>query len=197
MPCRITGEKICMCPKKNRRNMEPMGSALLVDMKSALRKVFTDHAWYTGLLIIESLPIPQPNAEFVANRLMRNPQDIYDLLLPIVGEELATPVRDQFKEHLSIAASLLPAVREGNEDVITGGVRKFYNQGDILANALYNLSPEKLRLGEVTRLIHEHNEHVVTLATLRKQEKWEEYLTHNDDYYRHMLMVSDALYGAL
>lgn len=108
----------------------------MVDPRSALRKLFSDHTWYTSTLINASLPILQGDADSIRNRLLRNPQDIYDLLAPIVGGERALVVRDLFTEHLVIANGLLTAIRENQpQAAISQGVSTFYTQGDRLAEA--------------------------------------------------------------
>jgi len=193
--CPITGGKVCHCPGKTPTTI--MGAALLIDMKSALRKVFTDHAVYTSTLISESLPILQPPAEAVTERLLKNPQDIADLIEPIVGSSKANAVKEQFSQHLLLAAGAVTEVREGNEETVANAVNNFYEQGDKLARALYELNTNKLNSNTVKKLIREHNEHVVQLATLRKSQEDHEYYAHYDIYYAHMLGISDALHGAL
>jgi len=193
--CPITGGKDCHCPKKP--NMTPIGAAMLVDMKSALRKVFTDHANYTSVFISESLPTLHEPSAAVTERLLRNPQDIADLISPVVGAEKANHVKDQFTQHLLLAAGAVAEVREGDEDTIADAVNNFITQGNDVAVALYELNPNKLDLTTLQRLINEHNNHVVELATLRKTGQNYEYYAEYDVYYAHMLAISDALYAAL
>jgi len=169
----------------------------MVDVKSALRKVFTDHVVYTSWLIVESLPVLQPNAEYVTLRLLENPKDIADLISPIVGPKMALPVQEQFTEHLKLAATALTPVRDGDSVGTEGAVKDFYDQGDVLSMAISDLNPEKLPLETVTKLIHEHNQHVVNLATLRQRQNYGQYIRDYDDYYKHMMGISDTLYFAL
>jgi len=169
----------------------------MVDMKSALRKVFTDHAVYTNWLIVESLPVFQPNAEFVTLRLLENPADIANLIAPVVGLDMAKPIEEQFTEHLKLAAAALAPVRDENSAETKEAVEDFYDQGDVLSAAISALNPQKLPLQTVTDLIHTHNQHVVHLATLRQKQEYGQYIRDYDEYYKQMMFISDTLYSAL
>jgi hypothetical protein len=60
--CKITGEYPCKCKHG--------ASKVIVDyddVKLALRKLFTEHAWYTVLVINESVPVKQPDAEVLVS----------------------------------------------------------------------------------------------------------------------------------
>lgn len=197
MPCPVTGAAVCHCPHRN-PNLTAMGSAIMVDARAALRNVFNDHTWYTSALIVASVPVLQPDADAIRNRLLRNPKDIYDLLAPIVGVQSASVIRDLFTEHLVVANGLLEPVRnQAPPDAINAGVEQFYAQGNRLAQALCQLNPQKLHYPEVAGLISKHNQSVVQLALLRNELRFDEYVVTLDDYVKHMLHVADVLYGAL
>lgn len=193
-PCPITGGK-CTC--KDKRATSTMGQALLVDYKAALRKVFSDHAFYTSFLICESLPDKTGATKAVAKRLLENPNDISKLIEPVVGYELALPVKDEFTKHLKLAAATLEPLRIGNAGQVKVDVSKFLANGNDVARALSNLNPDKLPLSYVKELMKTHNNFVVKLATLRSKSQFEEYNHVLDDYYKHILMMSDCIYEAL
>lgn len=203
--CPITGDYPCKCPRKT--SASPLGSALRIDLKAAFRKLFTDHLVYTNLVIMESVPILQEDADSFVKRLLRNPIDIANLLQPIVGVELAKAIKDQFTEHLKLANSALTPVRNGDSAGIKAAVEKFYAQGELLAVSIHNLSPVKLPYELVRKLIREHNEFVVKLASIRgglngispeqRERKYEEYIDTYDQYFKHGMGLSDAIYEGL
>lgn len=193
--CPITGKYPCKCP--NKRSATPTGSSLLIDLKAVLRKVFTDHAVYTSWLIVESLPINQPNAGFVTERLLQNPADIRTVLEPIIGSTGGAAVEDLFANHLKLAAAALGPVRSGDTSGTQKAVEAFYAQGDQVGLALHNLNPAKLSLEYAVSMMKQHNEYVVKLATLRQQQSYQEYIKTFDEYYKHMLIFSDMVYETL
>lgn len=192
--CPLTGEKLCDC--KDKLAVSPLGSALMLDMKSALRKVFTDHVNYTSWLIIISLPIKQDSASQVAERLLRNPKDLSNLLLPIIGQDLASQVESGFKNHLLIAASLLDMVRNKDKN-LESSIQKFYNQGDQVAAVLVKINQTKLSYLHAKNMMRQHNEYVVSLASLQGKFAYKGYIKTYDAYYKHILMFSDMIYETL
>jgi hypothetical protein len=197
MYCPTTGEYGCSCLVNPDQYQSELGNALKVDLKASLRKVFSEHSDYTHFLIVESLPVLQASVSAVTTRLLRNPIDIANRIEPLVGPDKAELVAQLFTDHLKLAAAALKPVREGHKKATQEAVEKLYQQGDVLAEGLYLLNPKKLDLETVTRMIHEHNEFVVELATLRQTKQYEEYIMTYDEYTKHMLMIADALYQAL
>jgi hypothetical protein len=196
MYCSLTGDYPCQCPPSDKYR-SAIGQALKVDLRASIRKVFSEHANYTHFLIIESLPMLQPNAEVVTNRLLRNPTDIAQRIEPLVGPDKADLIEQLFTDHLKLAASALTPLRDNLPDELDEAVEKFYAQGDILAEGLYLLNPDFLNLDKVKELIHEHNEFVVKLASLRQATQYEDYIETYDEYTKHMMMIAEVLHQAL
>jgi hypothetical protein len=190
--CKITGQSPCKCSKN--KNKVVIDSN---DYRLALRKLFTDHAVYTGFAIIESLPVAQPNVPFVLARLLQNAPDIANLLEPIIGGVKANVVNQVITEHLKLAAATLEPVRNGETLLAEQAVNNFLAQGNVFADAVYSLNPAKLNQTEVRNMVRQHNDFVVQLVALRKDEKYAEFIKVADEYYKHMLMFSDALWEAL
>ncbi len=193
--CPITGETPCKCPHK--LSQTPIGNALLADLKSSLRKVFSDHAWYTSWLIVESVPVLQPDNQIVAKRLLKNSDDIANLLSYIIGQHRAQEIGLLFRNHLLLAVAALEPVRNGQTQLVNEAVQKFYAQGDLVGTGLHNLNQHKLSEPYAIRMMRQHNEYVVQLATLRQKRDYENYVKTFDEYYKHMLQFSDMVYETL
>ncbi len=187
--CSITGRRTCTCD-----GTTPISNYIKTDLKAVLRKLFTDHVTYTNWLITASLPVLQPDVQPLIDRLLENPADIANLLLHIIGKESADVVEKVITDHLILANDALTAVREGDEEAVSIAVDDFYTQSDKFAAALSSLNPAKLPIDFAITMVKSHNEHVVHLAVLRSQRKYGEYINSFDDYYKHMLMFSDAVY---
>lgn len=194
-PCPVTGDSICTCGQKKYIKTK-VGRAMLLDMKSALRKIFTDHAVYTNWLILESLPIKNNSDKFlnsVVTRLLQNPSDIANLIQPIVGTTVASKVEKLFTEHLKLAAATLePARNEMLKDLDTA-IKLFYANGEEIGTLLGQINSYKLSGEDGRKLMQGHNEYVVKLVSKRKDLD-DTYTVTYDEYYKHMLMFSDILY---
>lgn len=194
MACKITGESPCRCGHGRAKGMVLVSYE---DLKAAMRKVWSEHSWYTVLTIFESVPVEQPDANIVITRLLRNPTDIKNLIQPFVGEAKATSVETVVANHLKLAAAALGALRSRNQVNITTAVNEFYAQGDLFASALHDLNPVKLPLDTTKAMIHQHNEYVVKIASARQGSKFEEEISTIDPYQKHMMMLADVITDAL
>lgn len=190
--CFISGDYPCNCPIKGA--VTPLGSALLVDLKAVIRKIFTDHAVYTNWLIGDSLPSPRENIQPVITRLLRNPQDISNILEPIVGKEKSNVLGQLFTDHLILAATNLQSLSTPEYKSVIG---QFLANGDQIGNALANLNPHKLSADYAQKLMREHNEFLLKLISLRRTNNITEYINTYDNYYKHILMLADTIYETL
>lgn len=192
--CPRTGGSVCLCDTLPRTKI---GVGMLLDLKSALRRVFGEHTLYTGAFIVASLPDKSPDADIVSTRLLQNPADIANLLRPIVGPQLADDINDMFTKHLMLAAAGVEAVRGGNKQKIDQASEYLLNQGDDVAAVISAINIDKLPLHKVEEEFYQHNSFVLELAGLRAARKYEEYITLFDTYRAHMDMLSDLIYNAL
>ena len=186
--CVITGQGSCKCKNvKGKIIVDP------VDYRLAMRFVFSDHSWYTNMVILESLPVLQPNAEFAVKRVLMNPVQIKQLLLPLVGAIIADNFESAVSGHLKLANAALEPLRNDDKVALAEAVNNFYAQGNDFGAAIYSLNPKMITLEAADAMVREHNEFVVKLATLRKQQNYEEYITTTDMYNKHMMMVADLI----
>jgi hypothetical protein len=85
--------------KKPEMSMQgKMGSKMLltnstVDLRMAMRKLWEDHITYTRNYIISALADLEDSGK-VAERLLKNQDDIGDAIKPIYGKKLAALLRD-------------------------------------------------------------------------------------------------------
>lgn len=194
--CPITGGRRCLCPQEPA--VSNVGRALLTDMRSAVRNVMMEHSMYTFLAITHHLPEVQPGAaEVIVERLMRNPRDIAQLIVPIVGPELASSVERVIRTHLELAAATFEPLRRVSTVQINAAVDRFMEQGEEFATALHALNIRKIPLDIARNLVKQHNTFVVQLASLRSQGNHERYVALFDDYIGHTQRFADALYEGL
>ena len=190
--CVITGVKKCRCVTTSAKRV--INSE---DYRVALRRVFSDHSWYTSSVISESLPLLQPNAEFVTKRVLENPAQIKQVLLPLTSSAIADNFEKAVAEHLKLAAATLEPARNGDTARLTEAVNKFYAQGDDFGRAIYSLNMNGITEEAANATVREHNEFVVKLVTLRKEQNYEEYIRVLDVYNTHMMMMADTIYDLL
>ena len=167
------------------------------DFKTILKRVFTDHAVYTSLLIMQSVPTLQPDASVITERLLLNPKDIRNLLEPFLGSKIGMQLEEAFTQHLKLAAGTLEPLRLGKKREVQDAVNKLVDQGVKVGTLLGSINPSKLSTAVAIKEFETHNNFVVELATLRSQGKYIEYINLYDIYFDHMMGLSDLITIAL
>lgn len=72
-------------------------------------------------------------------------------------------------------------------------VKKFLEQGREVGEVLSEISPVHIPVETAVKLMLEHNQHVVNLATAGAKGRYDEYIAIYDEYYPHLLTLSDSL----
>ena len=191
--CPRTGDPICKCKKADGK--------IIIDFdafKTAMRRIFTDHAVYTSKLIEKSVPTLLPDANDTAARLLENPLHIRTVLEPILGPVVGEQLQNLFTEHLKLAAATLEPARTEKSREVKIGVEKLLEQGKQVGMLLGSIDPTKLSPELAIREFNTHNNYVVSLVTLRTQRgKDKEYINLYDDYFNHMMALSDSVTSVL
>lgn len=196
--CPRTGSPICRCREGEKLARTSKGAAMLLDLKCALRRVFTEHTVYTSSLIVASLPeLNSRYAKAVTTRILMNPADIAALLRPIIEPALAGDIEAAFTEHLKLAAATFKPIREHDGEATEVAVDALVEQGNLVALYLSAINPHVIPIEEAEEEFRQHNLYVAELATLREQEKYEQYVEVYDTYRAHMDGLSDLIYAAL
>lgn len=184
MSCEITGEPKCKCERKIGAIREPM-------VKETLRKLFTDHANYTHLYIINEVE-NLPTLKFIVDRLMENQTEIGLAFRPYIGLELSKKLENLLKTHISEASNVVKcSIKYGdscNDEVIT----LFENSYDV-SLFLGSLNPNVLSFENILTHFDQHNKYVIELTKLYINKNYDKIVQKYDSYYTHMLAFSDML----
>jgi hypothetical protein len=188
MPCPVTGQPICKCESKAIITYD-------ITVKDVLRKLFSDHIFFTKLYI-DSYLNDIANQKAILKRLLENQDEIGTYVGQIVGQEKGNHLAMLLSEHIKLAGKALVAVKTDRN--VQKAVQNLFDEGDQVASFISSLNPVKLPVQVVVEQFHRHNQFVVDLATLRfKNTQYAKEVKTFDAYYNHMLMFSDLLYFAL
>jgi len=101
-----------------------VGVAGVNDMNSKQFTLFTDmralwaeHVFWTHEYVT-AFAAGLPESQEVANRLLKNQEDIGNAIKPYYGEEAGNELTTLLKEHITIAVDLLNAGKAGNEEAM-------------------------------------------------------------------------------
>jgi hypothetical protein len=160
-------------------------------LKMTMRKLWEDHITFTRCYIVSSLA-GLDDASAVADRLMKNQQDIGNAIKPFFGDAAGDQLAKLLKEHISEAADVVAAAKSGNKSDLTKAQAKWHKNADDIATFLSNANsnwPKK----EMTDMLYKHLDYTTDEVVARLNKNWNADIAAYDKGHDHMLMFADML----
>ncbi len=162
-----------------------------LDLESGMRKLWTDHAFWTRLYIIESLN-DSPAASSAAGRLLQNQADLGNAIRPYYGDAAGNQLTELLTTHILIAVDIIDNLKAGNATAQAESEAIWAQNGnqiaDFLASANPNWSNTTLR-----DLLSTHLSTTKAELVARYTKNYQADVTAWDAVYNHILVMSDAL----
>lgn len=111
-----------------------------LQLNNTLRKLWSDHIFWTRLFI-NSTVFGTGDLEFVTNRLLQNPVDFAKALSPYYGEQNANEFQKLLTDHLTIAAQLVNAAKDGDTNAVGILEKEWYKNASDIAEFLGRINP--------------------------------------------------------
>jgi hypothetical protein len=106
----------------------------------ALRDLWVDHTGWTRNYIISYIA-GLPDTNLVAERLLKNQEDIGNAIKPFYGTQAANELTSLLKDHITGAVELLKAAKAGNTTGAAAAEKKWYENADQIATFLSSANP--------------------------------------------------------
>jgi len=162
-----------------------------VDLRMGMRKLWEDHITYTRNFIISSLADLE-DAGKVAERLLKNQDDIGNAIKPIYGNEAGNKLASLLKDHILIAVDIVKAAKSGDNDGVTNGQKRWHDNADEIAAFLSGANPNWSNKVLVD-MLYKHLDYTTTEVVSRLQKDWAADIDAYDKGHEHMLMFADTL----
>ena len=162
-----------------------------VEMRMAMRKLWEDHLTYTRNYVISALA-DLPDAQTVAQRLMKNQEDIGMAIKPYYGSEGGDKLTGLLKEHIMIAADVVKAAKANQKDQVAEEQRRWSKNGQEIAAFLSGANPKWSKTA-LEDMFQKHLDLLTGQVVSRLQKDWKTDIEFYDRGHEHMLMFSDAL----
>lgn len=160
-------------------------------LRQGMRQLWEDHIIWTRLVIIDIVD-SLGSAESDTNRLLQNPTDIAEALEPYYGAQNADKVASLLKDHLTIAAELVTAAKEGDSAKATDAETRWQANADAIASALSGLNPNWPE-ADLKNMLREHLSLTKQEAVNRINKEYAASVTDYDQIHMQALMMADAL----
>jgi hypothetical protein len=163
----------------------------VVNLRTALRRLWADHAIWTRQYIVAAVA-GTPDAEAAATRLLKNQEDIGNAIVPYYGKEAGEALTGYLKQHILIAVDLVEAAKAGNTARFNIFDRKWTRNAREIATFLSKANPYWSKK-DVFDLLEMHLQLTKGEAVARLEGNWEADVVAFDEIFTEMLTLSDAL----
>ncbi len=170
---------------------QPQNTQSAVELRSALRKLWEEHIVYTRNYIISALAGLDDTAT-VADRLLRNQDDLGSAIVPFYGEEAGKKLAGLLRAHIVIATDIVTAAKAGDNDGVTTGEKSWHANGEQIADFLSGANPNWPRT-TMSDMLSKHLDYTTTEVVSRLKGDWAADIAAYDKGHEHMLMFSDML----
>src|SRR5262245_32872456 len=162
-----------------------------VALKMAMRKLWEDHIVYTRNYIISALAGLEDEAK-IAERLLRNQDDIGAAIKPYYGDAAGKQLATLLRDHILIAAEIVAAAKAGAMDQVAAGQKKWTANGADIAAFLSGANPNWPRK-DMQHMLQMHLDLTTGEVVGRLNKDWAADIKSYDEGHAHMLMFADIL----
>jgi hypothetical protein len=163
----------------------------VVDLRNAMRQLWEEHIVYTRNFIISALAGLE-DTDKIAERLLRNQDDIGNAIKPIYGEEAGKKLSALLRDHILIAADIVKAAKTGDSDGVTKGEKRWTENADEIAVFLSGANPN-WPVQTLKNMLYVHLALTTTEVVSRLKKDWPADIEAYDKGHAHMLMFADVL----
>lgn len=160
-------------------------------LASALNSLWVDHIVWTRMYIVSYLA-DLPDTDVVAQRLLKNQENIGDAIKPFYGEEAGNKLTDLLKGHILVAVDLLKAAKAGDSSAVAEAEKQWYQNADDIATFLSNANPNWSK-ESLTKMLHEHLTLTKAEAVARLTGNYTGDIATFDLIHQHANGMSDAI----
>ena len=179
-------------PSLAKEKMKMMNeSQKAVELREGMRKLWEDHITWTRNYIISAVADLE-DAGKVAERLLKNQDDIGDAIKPVYGDDAGKKLAALLKDHILIAVEVVKAAKAGNNEELTKANKKWYANADDIAEFLSGANPNwpKKTLKD---MLYKHLDYTTQEVVSRLKKDWSSDIEAYDKGHMHMLMFADML----
>ncbi len=167
------GMKMTICPGPGYEQTEQQESTM-DDLEEKMARAWGEHVMLVHMYLVSALN-DLPDLTAIMNRMERNVGEITNLFANDLPMETRNTLREMLMQHEQTFSELLSDLRSGNEQGYQENVRRWFEQGNELADFLSRANPA-YRRRDLNRYFGDHLQLLLDMAN----EYW------NGDYEKSM-----------
>lgn len=161
------------------------------ELKLAMRKLWEDHVVWTRNVIF-CLVDRLPGKDQAVNRLLQNQVHLGNAIKFYYGEEAGKKLTDLLYPHITIAAEVVNAAKDGNTEALDEANKKWYANADEISEFLSKANPN-WEFEEMKMMMHEHLKLTTDEAVQRIKKDYDADVIAYDKVHEAILKMSDML----
>lgn len=171
-------ETICLSPK-------------MVQLKGDMQKVWIDHTIWTRSYIVSAMS-NRADQKDVLDRLLRNQQDIGNVIKPYYGEAAGNKLADLLREHILFAGKIVAAAKVGNQADLEKLEKDWHRNADDIAKFLSNANPN-WSFKTLQDMLYTHLQLINEIVINCLKGDWKADIAATDKNEIHMIHLADIL----
>lgn len=171
-------EEICLSPK-------------FVKLKGDMQKAWIDHTIWTRSYIVSAIS-NRPDQQYVLERLLRNQQDIGNIIKPYYGEAAGNKLGELLTEHIQIAGKIVAAAKAGNQAEVKKLQTQWHRNADVIAKFLSDANPN-WSFKEMQDMLYTHLQLITEIVLACLSGDWKRDIEATDKNEIHLLHLADML----
>jgi hypothetical protein len=157
-----------------------------------MRRLWEDHVTWTRLFIV-SFVDDLPDLDATTNRLLQNQVDIGDAVKPFYGEAAGDRLTALLTEHITTAATLLGAAKDGDAQAFETAHDAWYRNGRQIARFLHGANPDEWPLHDMKKMMLDHLDLTLAEAAARLEGDYVREIAGYDAVHLEILGMADML----
>ena len=166
-------------------------SPKMVQLKADMQKVWIDHTIWTRSYIVSAIS-NRPDQKDVLDRLLRNQQDIGNVIKPYYGEAAGNKLAEILREHILIAVKIVEAAKTGNQEDVKKLEADWHKNADEIAKFLSAANPN-WQFKELQDMLYTHLQLITEIVLSCLKGDWKADIAATDKNEIHMIHLADIL----
>lgn len=163
----------------------------LEDLRDYFRMLWEQHVYWTRMTVMAIID-DLPDTQQIQQRLLRNPVDFANALLPFYGEDTAREFGQLLTDHLTIAAELVKAAKAGDNNAVKEINQRWHDNASQIAELLGSINPY-WTVEDWSAMMDEHLQLLSDNVVLSLEKKFEDSVTGFDDIELQALEMADMM----
>lgn len=164
----------------------------ILNFHDDMRKLWEDHITWTRLVIVS---VAANLSDLGSNvlRLLKNQEDIGNAVKPFYGEAAGNQLITLLKAHITIAAEILTAAKEGNTTALNNALNRWYDNANKIAQFLTDANPKNWPIEQTRMMMKMHLDLTLEEAVAYLKGNYTASITAYENVHTQILGMADFL----